>query len=392
MDDLQLLAKPTLGVGFRHPMSWSQSVVDRPSDVRTTGKPCSIGVLKGEGVGPEVVGAALQVLAALEQECASVFSVSFGGSIGMESERESGKALSGAVTQFCADIFAKGGAILAGPGGGRFVYDMRRRFDLFCKISPLAAHGVLRNAGRMKAQQGAQIDILVVRENAAGIYQGEWTETRGANNERIALHRFSYSESEVRRILEVAARISRQRRGELVVVTKPSGIPTVSRLWLDVAEQVSQDFGIKIVPMEVDYAAYYLVQHAQSLDVVVTPNLFGDVISDIGGVLVGSRGLCYSGNFSGQGYGVYQTNHGAAHDLAGTDRANPAGQIFSLAMMLRESFGLVEEATLIERAVVETWRQGWRTADLAERGCRVIGTREMADRICESLHVVSESL
>jgi 3-isopropylmalate dehydrogenase len=139
----------------------------------------------------------------------------------------------------------------------------------------------------------------------------------------------------------------------------------------------------------VDYEAYRLIQHARDLDLIVTSNLFGDILCDLGAVLLGSRGLSFSGNFSGDGAAVYQTNHGAAYDLAGTDQANPVGQIFSLSMLLRESFGLSAAAGLIEAAVAYVWQRGWRTADLASPGSPVIGTCEMADRVADAVFTLS---
>lgn len=114
---------------------------------------------------------------------------------------------------------------------------------------------------------------------------------------------------------------------------------------------------------------------------IVAPNLFGDIIADVAGLLVVSRGVTFSGNFDAHGRGVYQTNHGCANDLAGMDVANPGGQIYSLAMMLRESFGLFDAAAMIEAAQAEVWRQGWRTADIAEPGCRILGTQAMAAKV-----------
>jgi 3-isopropylmalate dehydrogenase len=126
-----------------------------------------------------------------------------------------------------------------------------------------------------------------------------------------------------------------------------------------------------------------MLREPASFDVVVAPNHFGDLLSDAGGALVGSRGNTYGGNFDAARAAIYQTNHGAAHDLAGSDRANPAGQILATAMMLRESFGLETAAGMIERAVTTAWRDGWRTEDVAEPGCRVVGTREMGERVAE---------
>ena len=133
------------------------------------------------------------------------------------------------------------------------------------------------------------------------------------------------------------------------------------------------------------------MRHPRELDVVVTSNLFGDILVDLGGVLMGARGLTYSGNFTADGSAVYQTNHGAAYDLAGKDRANPIGQIYSLAMLLRESFGLAHAAGLIEAGVAQVLRQGWRTFDVMEPGCRLVGTRLMGKLIAEAVHELANS-
>lgn len=364
---------------------WSRFVRSLPDDERTRSGTYVIGVLRGEGIGPEVVGATLAVLAAVETASPDArFKVRNGGPIGNEAVRERGQALSPEVSGFCREVFAEGGAILAGAGGDRFVYEMRREFDLYCKISPLVTRPELQGAGCLKPEHTANIDILVVRESMGGVYQGQWEETIDDREGRVAHHRFAYSESQVRRIMKVAAAIARERRGELTVVVKPSGVPAISRLWSDCARDIAREFGIQVRELEIDYAAFRLIHEPRTLDVIVTPNLFGDVISDVGGVLLGSRGLCYGGNFSASGAAVYQTNHGAAYDLAGNDHANPVGQIFSLAMLLRESFGLDREASLIENAVAAVWRLGLRTADICEEGCRIVGTREMGRRIAEA--------
>jgi 3-isopropylmalate dehydrogenase len=145
--------------------------------------------------------------------------------------------------------------------------------------------------------------------------------------------------------------------------------------------------------MNVDLAGYELIRNPARFDVLVAPNLFGDILADLAGLLVGSRGATYSGNFNASGQAaVYQTNHGCAHDLAGTNSANPAGQILSLAMLLRESFGMEEAASHIERALAQSWRKGWRTADLAEPGCRVVGTSEMAEQVAEEFLSLSSEV
>jgi 3-isopropylmalate dehydrogenase len=172
------------------------------------------------------------------------------------------------------------------------------------------------------------------------------------------------------------------------VVVKDGGIPGITALWRDVASAACREHGIALTPVNIDLAAYQLIQEPERFDVIVAPNLFGDILADLGGVLVGSRGLTYSGNFDACGRAVYQTNHGAAFDLAGRDVANPIGQTLSLAMLLRESFGLSDEARMIEAAISEAWRQGWRTADMAGAGCRAVGTREMGEIIARHVHPV----
>src|SRR5205807_557563 len=190
---------------------------------------------------------------------------------------------------------------------------------------------------------------------------------------------------QVRAVLEVAAAVARSRRNLLTVVGKNFGAPAVHALWGACAMEVSQTAGVEFSMLDVDYAAYKLLQEPGSFDVIAAPNCFGDILSDLGGVLAGSRGLTFGASYSAQGAAVYQTNHGAAFDLAESDTANPAGQIFSAAMMLRETFGLPTEARLIENAVRAVWRAGWRTTDLAEPGCKIAGTRKFSDLVAEEI-------
>jgi 3-isopropylmalate dehydrogenase len=344
-----------------------------------------IGILEGEGIGPEVVRAAVHVLDALSDRIGIAFELRRGGPIGHESLAHCGQVLSNDVAAFIHQVFAEGGAILSGPGGGRFVYEARRRFDLYCKLCPLKPCPEVIRGGRLRARYVRGVDILLVRDNSGGIYQGHWKETASPSDGRVAEHTFSYTENQVRRIVQVGAQLARQRSGRMTVIVKDDGIPSVTRLWRDVAGDIADRDGVDCFFLNVDHAAYRLVQHAGEFDVVVAPNLFGDVLADLGGVLLGSRALSYSGNLGPDGRAVYQTNHGSAFDLAGTDRANPVGQIFSLAMLLRESFGLKGEADLIENAVRLVWRLGWRSADLAEPRCRIVGTQELADRIAQAV-------
>lgn len=345
----------------------------------------TIGVLPGEGIGPEVMDCAIEVLRSIEAGAGLKFDVRFGGSIGLDAEAKHGKPLTDEVADFCRKIFSKGGTVLSGPGGGRYVYDLRKHFDLFFKISPLVTAPELLGACRLNADAVRGTNILLVRENVSGIYQGKSREGRRNDGGRFVEHSFTDDEATVRRFLSAAARLAQMRRGVMTVVCKDSGVPGISALWRECAEDAASASGIRCSMMDVDHMAYRLIQHASEFDVIAAPNLCGDVLADLGAVLLGSRAVSFSGNFTQNGDAVYQTNHGAAYDLMGKDRANPVGQIFSMAMMLRESFGLAREAAWIELAVRSVWAEGWRTEDVAEAGCRTIRTREMGRRIAETV-------
>lgn len=332
-----------------------------------------LGVLEGDGVGPEVIRVSLEALRALESAGLPRTDVRVLPYPAFEE-----------AAAFCGETFAAGGAVLAGPFPGRFVYDLRRRFDLFCKLSPLRPSPALRSAARLRPECLEGVDILVIRENVGGIYQGRWTE-KATPRGRVAEHAFSYAEEDVRRILAVGAKLAARRRGRMAVVVKPGGIPSVSRLWCDCAADIGRAAGIEVSNVDADHAAYRLIQHPKDLDVIVAPNMLGDILNDLGAVLLGSRGVSFSGNFSAAGGAVYQTNHGAAKDLAGSGRCNPAGQVLSLAMLLRESFDQGDAASLLEAALEETWLHGFRTFDVASPGARIVGTAEMGDRIVEAI-------
>jgi 3-isopropylmalate dehydrogenase len=333
-----------------------------------------IGVLPGEGIGPEVINASLVVLDAIQSATNLSFSIRTGGKIGCEAQRETGHALAPEVIQFCRSVFADHGAIFCGPGGGRFVYDLRRQFDLYCKMVPLQPVGALQDTGVLKPAAVENIDVLVIRESIGGLYFGDFGLEDQADRRR-AYHCFYYDETQVARILRVAIHAASLRRKRLCIVTKPGGAPSISELWRQQAESLTVGLDVDTRMLEVDNACYQLVAEARSFDVVVAPNMFGDVLADSAALLLGSRGMSYSANFSDHGMAVYQTGHGAAYDLAGTDRANPVGQIQSLAMMLRESFGLGLLSTQIGAAISDTLAAGWRTraADRREPLCAAYG-------------------
>lgn len=348
----------------------------------------TIGVLPGEGIGPEVIEVSLQVLDAVTRGTAINFKIQVGGKIGLPAQRETGRVLTPEVVSFCESIFAEKGAVLCGPAGGRFVYELRSRFDLFCKIIPIRPLAALLDTGVIKADALKDVDILMVRENAGGIYFGRWEERQGVHG-LMASHSFEYRKDQVERILRVAIGFATMRRRRLSLVLKSEGIPSISRLWIEVLNDLVKGLELSFEILQVDNAAFQLIHAAGNFDVVVSPNLFGDILADCCGLLLGSRGMCFSGNFGREGMAVYQTGHGGAYSLASSDRANPIGQILSLVMLLRVSFGLTELAGRIEAAVEKTLIEGWRTPDIIAPGCKVVGTRELGRRICQAIEELS---
>lgn len=344
-----------------------------------------IGVLPGEGIGPEVVGVALKVLKVVAH-CVphSNLRAVTGGEIGVPAQRASGRALSDQIISFCEEIFAQHGAVFCGPGGGRFVYETRQKFDLYCKFTPLCPVPALADTGALSSAARSGVDIVMVRENTGGTYLGAWG-TRHDSGVETAYQDSEYRRDHVERILAAAFNLAALRRGRLCVTLKPGGVPAISALWERVMREMNQARGMHATVLEVDNAGYQLVASGRDFDVVVSPNMYGDILADLASLHLASRGMSFSGNFGPGRRAFYQTAHGAAHDLVGTDRANPIGQILSLAMMLRESFALGFAADSIEHTVQDVLRAGWRTADIAAAGSRVIGTQQMGDVIVAAL-------
>jgi 3-isopropylmalate dehydrogenase len=340
-----------------------------------------LGIVYGEGIGPEVMKAALQVLDATESIHPLHLKRETGGSdVGTMQDG----VLSPDTQQFFQEIFDAGGAVLCGPGGGRFVYDLRRRFDLYCKIAPVRPVPTLIASTPFLAESATDLDLMIVRDNAGGIYQGSWSVRRDHQGE-VAEHQFSYTEKQVERIVTVGAKLAKVRRGRMDVVIKEGGVPTISALWRRTAQRVAEAHGVTCGFCNADFAAYDLIRRPQRFDVLVTPNMVGDILADLAAIFLGSRGLSYSANFSSCGKAVYQTGHGAAHDLAKSDRANPVGQLLAMAMMLRESYGLAHAASLVEQAIEQVYRAGYRTDDLDAPGCRRVGTSQMGELISQAV-------
>jgi 3-isopropylmalate dehydrogenase len=234
---------------------------------------------------------------------------------------------------------------------------------------------------RPEARDG--VDLVIVRENVGGLYLGRYSLDSGAPDGVVARHAFEYREREVRRLVDVGVRLARARSGRIALVVKPGGLPTVSLLFTEIFTELAAGLDARV--LEVDNATFQLIAAAPEFDVVVAPNLFGDILSDGAGLLLGSRGLTFSGNFGPGGRAAFQTGHGAAFDLVGRDLANPLGQILAAAMMLGEGLGHAAAARRIETAVETVLRAGLRTQDIAEPGMRIVGTREMAETVAAAV-------
>lgn len=268
----------------------------------------------------------------------------------------------------------------------RGLLGLRAGLGLFANLRPAILFGPLAAASSLKPELVAGLDILIVRELTGGIYFGE---PRGieptANEGRRGVNTYVYSEAEIRRIARVAFDLARRRNRRVCSVDK-ANVLEVTQLWREVVSEVGADYpDVELAHMYVDNAAMQLVRAPKQFDVIVTGNMFGDILSDVAAMLTGSLGMLPSASLDADGKGLYEPVHGSAPDIAGTDRANPLAAIQSGAMMLRYTFGRQDAADALERAVGEVLDAGLRTADIAAPGEAVVGTREMGEAVVAAL-------
>lgn len=342
--------------------------------------PYAVGVLPGEGIGPEVIAATLTVLDAVADTFELEFDVRISDELGPPGPH--GRTLDSGAIAFFDEIFASGAPALCGAVSGRFVYELRAHYGLYCKLVPVRPLAMLADASIVRPERVDAVDVLIVRDNMGGLYQGGFGRRDGG---RVAYQEAVYHADQVDRLLRVALLAAKARRGRLAVVTKTGGIPEVSALWHERTRVITDGSGLAVEEVEVDNACFQLVADARRFDVVAAPNMLGDIVADSAALILGSRGMALSANFGDEGRAVFQTGHGAAYDLAGTDRANPVAQIQSLAMLLRESLGLPDAAQAVEDAVAAALSAGDRTADIAGPGSTIVGTRTLAERIAANV-------
>jgi 3-isopropylmalate dehydrogenase len=349
----------------------------------------SIAILPGDGIGPEVVAQGERVLQAIGDRFSHVFerAVALMGGIAID---ETGSPLPPRTLDLCK----RADAVLLGAVGGpkwdppakvrpeQGLLALRKELGLFANLRPVAPHSKLLDVSPLKPEVLHGADLVVVRELTGGIYFGE-----KKTDEKSATDVCTYSIGEIERVVRVAAELARGRRKKLTSVDKANVLET-SRLWRGVTERlVRAEFpDVQLRHMLVDTCAMQLVQRPADFDVIVTENMFGDILTDEASVIAGSIGMLPSASLGDRARGLYEPIHGSAPDIAGKGIANPVGTILSVAMLLRHSLGLEREARLVEAAVAATIERGILTADVAPKGARPATTAQVGDAVVEEIN------
>jgi 3-isopropylmalate dehydrogenase len=358
------------------------------------GKERVVCVLSGDGIGPEVTGPAVAIL---EQAAAAAgFDVMVRrGAIGGEALDKFGTPLAEDTLEMCRTS----DAVLLGAVGGpkwdanpaplrpeKGLLSIRKELGLYGNLRPVRQIPALLDCSTLKPEVVSGVDLIVVRELTGGLYFGEPRGIEGEKGAETGFNTMLYHRHEVERIARKAFELARRRRGKVTSVDK-ANVLEVSRLWRQVVQEVAAEYSeVELSHQYVDNCAMQMVLRPTQFDVVLTENTFGDILSDIGGVLTGSIGTLPSASI-GEGPALYEPVHGSAPDIAGKGLANPIGAIGCVAMMFQLSFELEAVGAAITRSLEEVVRLGYRTADLSRAGGRVVGTSEFAARVREQLEL-----
>ncbi len=353
-----------------------------------------IAVLPGDGIGPEIIREALKVLECLRQE--------FGVAVETEQGLIGGVAYDAKghpLPQETLDLVNSADAVLLGAVGGprwealdysvrpeRGLLGLRAELNLFANLRPAILHPQLVEASTLKPKVVSGLNLMIIRELTGGIYFGKPRGVRTLDSgERVGLNTLIYNESEIRRIATVAFDTAMKRNRNLCSVDK-ANVLECTELWRDVVTEVSKDYPeVNLTHMYVDNAAMQLVRAPKQFDVMVTTNMFGDILSDCAAMLTGSIGMLPSASLDEHGKGMYEPIHGSAPDIAGKNMANPLATILSLGMLFRYSFDQGDIAQRIENAVEDALNSGMRTADIYSEGCRQVSTEEMGNAVVSAL-------
>ncbi len=346
-------------------------------------------VLPGDGIGPEITAEAVRVLKALDLKFEMEEALLGGCAV---------DATGDPYPEATRKLAREADAVLLGAVGGpkwdnnpreqrpeRGLLGIRKDLGLFANLRPAVLYPELANASTLKPEIVSGLDILIVRELTGDIYFGQPRGIEVRNGERVGFNTMIYSESEIRRIARVAFEAARKRNRRVCSVDKMN-VLECTQLWRDVVSETARDYpDVELSHMLVDNAAMQLVKNPKQFDVMVTGNMFGDILSDEASMLTGSIGMLPSASLDEKNKGLYEPSHGSAPDIAGKGVANPLATILSAAMMLRYTFSNEEAACRIENAVKRVLAQGLRTADIFEPGTRKVGTKEMGDAVLAAL-------
>ncbi|MDC1386468.1 3-isopropylmalate dehydrogenase [Candidatus Thioglobus sp.] len=350
-------------------------------------------ILPGDGIGTEIVNQAVKVINSLNSNHEMGMTL-VNGLIGGIAYDETGSPLPDETINTAKSC----DSILLGAVGGpkwealerdlrpeRGLLGIRSELDLFSNLRPAILYPQLASASSLKTEIVSGLDLMIVRELVGGIYFGTPRGIEIRDGERFGINSATYYESEIARIGHSAFQIA-QKRGKRVCSVDKANVLEVSELWREVMEEVSSSYpDVTLSHMYVDNAAMQLVRDPKQFDVMVTSNLFGDVLSDCAAMLTGSIGMLPSASLDKNNFGMYEPIHGSAPDIAGKDIANPLATILSVSMMLRYSLNQVELADKINLAVSEVLDKGYRTKDISAAGDKVVGTEEMGDLIVMAL-------
>jgi 3-isopropylmalate dehydrogenase len=359
----------------------------------------TITVLAGDGIGPEVTEQAARVLQAIGERYGHSF-MFHRALVGLAAIDAEGEAISDATMQFCQ----QSDAILFGAVGGTThntgprakaspegaLFRLRKELELFANLRPVRPFEALLAASTIKQEVLQGTDLLVVRELTGGLYFGKPSEIRQTTQGAEAVDTLFYTEAEIERIVRTACDLARGRRKKVTSVDK-ANVLSSSRLWRQVATRVAADYpDIELEHLLVDSCAMHLIRRPASFDVIVTENMFGDILTDEASMLAGSMGMLPSASLGTRKtahglFGLYEPIHGTAPDIAGQGKANPVAAILSAALLLRYSLGLPQEAAAVEAAVEQCINAGYRTEDVREAGKTIVGTQAMGTHIVEAL-------
>lgn len=350
-------------------------------------------LLPGDGIGQEVVAAATEVMQAAAQQSGCNLEISE-ALVGGAAIDATGEPLPSATLAAAEQVDA---VLLGGVGGPKWddlpthlrpekgLLGLRQGLGLFANLRPALLSAPLAAASSLKAELVADLDILIIRELTGGIYFGEPRGVEIRDNERVGFNTLVYSEHEIERIARVGFELAAKRNGKLCSVDK-ANVLEVSQLWREKVTALAPEYpSVELSHMYVDNAAMQLVRAPKQFDVIVTGNMFGDILSDVAAMLTGSLGMLPSASLAASGTGLYEPVHGTAPDIADQDLANPLATILSVGMMFRYSLDLPEAADRIDNAVAKVLEQGHRTADIAADGADAVGCQAMGKLVLEQL-------